>query len=383
MAQEYMSGWERVEAAIRLTEKPDRVPIVPQLTKAAAATFQGISQAEACRDDELILNALFKCYDKFGGWDALYLDIPDSEMMQLLFWQQPLAWKVPGRELPDDYAMQVFEEEVLSIDEYDRITEEGWNKFYYEDYIYRISHLKKPDGVKNEMKKFEKLSAIAEKEWGKRNVKNLCGSIDFHPFFKLSLMRSMVKFTEDLYYRGDMVDRVLKRMTDDMIPPLIESCKKTGIKVAAFVEERASAYYYPLKVFERFWWQYTEKIVDALFSEGIVLVMHLDTDWGKNIPYFLKLPKGSVVLELDSMTNMVEAKKILAGHQSFHGDVPPALQSIGSPEDVSDYCKKLIDEVGYDGGLLLGVGCEIAPDCKEENMKAMLHTTKTYEFSKR
>ena len=65
--------------------KPDRVPIVPQLTKAAAAPFQGISQADACRDDELILNALFKCYDEFGGWDALYMDIPDTEMMQIIF----------------------------------------------------------------------------------------------------------------------------------------------------------------------------------------------------------------------------------------------------------------------------------------------------------
>jgi hypothetical protein len=383
MAQEYMTGWERVEAAIRLTEKPDRVPIVPQLTKAAAAPFQGISQAEACRDDELILGALFKCYDEFGGWDALYMDIPDTEMMQIIFWQQPLAWKVPGRDLPDDYAMQVIEEEVLPISEYERITEEGWHKFYYEDYIYRITNLKKPDGVQKERDNIEKLAVIAEKEWGKRGVKNLCGSIDFHPFFKLSLMRSMVRFTEDLYYRGDQVERVLERMTDDMIPPLIETCKETGVKVAAFVEERASAYYYPLKVFERFWWPFTEKIVDALFSEGIVLVMHLDTDWGKNIPYFKKLPKGSVVLELDSMTDIIEAKKVLAGHQAFHGDVPPALQTIGTPGEVEDYCKKLIDEVGYDGGLVLGVGCEIAPDCKKENMRAMLETAKTYEFSKK
>ena len=122
--------------------------------------------------------------------------------------------------------------------------------------------------------------------------------------------------------------------------------------------------------------------MDALFSEGIVLVMHLDTDWSKNIPYFKKLPKGSVVLELDSTTDLIEAKKILGGHQAFHGDVPPAMQSIGTPDNIRDYCKMLIDKVGYDGGLVLGVGCEIAPDCKKENMEAMLETAKTYEFSK-
>jgi hypothetical protein len=382
MTKEYMSGWERVEAAIRLTEKPDRVPIVPQLTKAAAAPWAGLSQAEACEDDEATLRGLIKCYDDFDGWDALYMDIPDSEMMQILFWQQPLGWKVPGRDIPDDYAMQVIEAEILGEDEYDRITEEGWHKFYYEDFIYRITHLKTPDDLKKEQDKIENLATIANDEWGKRGVTNLCGSIDFHPFFKLSLMRSLTKFTEDLYYSGDKVERALNRMTDDMIPPLIETCKESGVKVAAFVEERASAYFYPLHVFERFWWPYTERIVDALFSEGIVLVMHLDTDWGKNIPYFKKLPKGSVVLELDSTTDMIEAQKILKGHQAFHGDVPPAMQSIGTPDDIRNYCKRLIDEVGYDGGLVLGVGCEIAPDCKRENMVAMLETAKTYEFSK-
>jgi hypothetical protein len=382
MSKEYMTGWERVESAIRYKEKPDRVPIVPQLTKAPAAAFQGISQADACKDDALVLDAMIKCYDEFGGWDALYEDIPDSEMMQILFWQQPLAWKVPGRELPEDYAMQVWEKEVMSIDEYDRIAEEGWKDFYYKDYVFRITNMKNEKDVKREMRNIENLGKIAEKEWGKRGVKNLCGSIDFHPFFKLSLMRSMVKFTEDLYYRGELVERALKRMTNDMIQPLIDTCKQTGIKVAAFVEERAAAFYYPLHVFERFWWKYTEQIVDALYSEGIVLVMHMDTDWGKNLPYFKKLPKGSVVLELDSMTDIFEAKKILEGCQAFHGDVPPAIQSIGTPEDMRDYCIKLIDEVGYDGGLVLGVGCEVAPDCKKENFKAMIETTKFYEFSK-
>jgi len=382
MRHESMGSWERVETAIRYKEKPDRVPVIPQLTKAAAAPFQGLSQAEACRDDRAVLEALFKTFDEFGGWDALYMNIPDSEMMQILFWQQPLAWKVPGRDLPEDYAMQVLETEVLGIEEYDRIAEEGWHKFYYEDYIYRITNLKGPEDLRREKDKIVKLGEIADKEWSKREVKNLCGSIDFHPFFKLSLMRSMVKFTEDLFYRGELVERALERMTEDMIPPLIQNCKETGIKVASFVEERASAFFYPLPIFERFWWKYTEKIVDALFSEGIVLVMHLDTDWGKNIPYFKKLPKRSVVLELDSMTDIFEAKKVLEGYQAFHGDVSPALQSIGSREDIEDYCKKLIDEVGYDGGLVLGVGCEVPPDCTKENFRAIIETAKTYEFSK-
>ena len=111
--------------------------------------------------------------------------------------------------------------------------------------------------------------------------------------------------------------------------------------------------------------------------------MHLDTPWDKNIPYFKQLPKGSVILELDSTTDIFAAKEILRGHQIFHGDLPASIQSIGNPEDVENYCKKLIDEVGGDGGFILGVGCEVAPDCKPENFRAMIETGKTYEFSKK
>ena len=55
---------------------------------------------------------------------------------------------------------------------------------------------------------------------------------------------------------------------------------------------------------------------------------------------------------------------------------------MGSPGDVEDYCKKLIDEVGKDGVFILGSGCAVPPDCKSENFRAMLETTKNYEFSK-
>jgi uroporphyrinogen-III decarboxylase len=56
--------------------------------------------------------------------------------------------------------------------------------------------------------------------------------------------------------------------------------------------------------------------------------------------------------------------------------------SVGKPEDVEAYCKKLIDEVGNDGGLLLSTGCGLPAATKKENFEAMLRTGKTYELSK-
>ena len=208
-------------------------------------------------------------------------------------------------------------------------------------------------------------------------------SCGFHPFFMLSLMRSMVKFTEDLYYRPEIVERVIKHMTAELIPKLIDITKQSGLNRWIFVEERAGGTHYPLSVFERFWWPYTEEIVDAFWSEGIVTGFHLDTPWDKNIPYFKKLPKGSYFLALDSTTDIFAAKEVVRGHGALHGDVPAALLTLGKPEEVEAYVKKLIDEVGGDGGFILGVGCSLPAAAKPENFRAMIETGKTYELSKK
>ena len=60
------------------------------------------------------------------------------------------------------------------------------------------------------------------------------------------------------------------------------------------------------------------------------------------------------------------------------GDVPPALLTVGTPEDVTSYCKKLIDIVGKDGGYILSTGCECPVAAKFENVKAMIDIAKCY-----
>jgi uroporphyrinogen-III decarboxylase len=380
MARETMTSKERVEAVLHL-EKPDRVPVVPSLMIAAASHLAGVPRAQTCADLNVAIDALFKVYDDFGGWDALWIAIPDvPKFIQLMI---PMRIKVPGIDLPDNYVMQFFEEEILKPEDYDKIAEMGWFKFHTEDSIFRVCDATPEDITSWAMEAFTAMSRVmAEAE--KRGVSVLLGAAAaMHPFFGLSLGRSMVKFTEDLYYSPKKVERALKRMTADFIQGTIDACKATGTKVGWCVEERASAFYYPLWVFERFWWPYTVQIVDAMWSEGLVTQFHMDTQWDKNIPYFKKLPRGSYVLELDSTTDIFAAKEVVRGHGIIHGDVPAALESLGKPEDVEAYVKKLIDEVGGDGGFILGDGCSTAADVKPENFRAMLETGKNYEFSKK
>jgi uroporphyrinogen-III decarboxylase len=215
-------------------------------------------------------------------------------------------------------------------------------------------------------------------ECAQRNLRPFFLGSGLHPFFTLSLMRSMVAFTQDVYFRPEPVERAIARMTDDLIAERIDFIKKSGIDLWLLTEERAGGYFFPPRFFERFWWPQTKRIVEACWSEGIVTLFHLDTCWDKNIAYFRELPRGSVILELDGTTDIFAAKKALRDHACLKGDLSAALLSIGTPDDVEDYCKRLISEVGADGGFILGSGCSVPPTARPDNFRAMIETGKRH-----
>ena len=83
-------------------------------------------------------------------------------------------------------------------------------------------------------------------------------------------------------------------------------------------------------------------------------------------------------LTKDALDEGLGAKEILDGHMCISGDVPAALLSLGTPDQVRDYCRTLIDKVGKGGGFFLTTGCECPIDAKFENVEAMIDTAKTY-----
>jgi hypothetical protein len=92
-------------------------------------------------------------------------------------------------------------------------------------------------------------------------------------------------------------------------------------------------------MFERFWWPFTEQIVDGLWSGGILYALHLDTRWDENLPYFKKLPRGSVIIDLEGTTDIFAAAELLDDHLCISSDVHPALLSLGKPEEAKEYCE--------------------------------------------
>jgi uroporphyrinogen-III decarboxylase len=99
-------------------------------------------------------------------------------------------------------------------------------------------------------------------------------------------------------------------------------------------------------------------------------------DYTSRLEYLLELPKGKVLAQMDT-TDMFKAKVVLKGHVCIRGNVPCSLLQIGTVQQVKDYCKRLIDEIGVDGGFIMSPRSSI-DEVKPENLMAMVEFTREY-----
>jgi hypothetical protein len=382
-ADDLTSRMTRMQAAINL-QKSDRTPVSLVMGATFPVRYKGFTQGDFYRDPSIGVQALFDVFDELGGYDAMCTGGNTAMYENML--NAPMRIRVPGKDIPEDDPIQWEEIEVLKVEDYDKIIEQGWKKFMHDFYpsfrgwdptVYHDRIAKRDARDVQQEKKILKV-------WEQKGVPVFQQSLVMTPLMMLSSCRSLVKFTMDLHRIPDKVQAAMDAMVDDLIDISIESVKVMGISPPAgipaksLVMERGGAFYYPLRIFERFEWPYTKKMAEAFINEGFVAILHFDTDWTLNLPYLRELPKGKCVAQLDSRTDIFKAKEILRDHVCIMGDVPPSLLSLGTTQDVEAYCRKLIDIVGEGGGFILGVGCSVPTRTKFENLKAMIDTAKNY-----
>jgi uroporphyrinogen-III decarboxylase len=130
------------------------------------------------------------------------------------------------------------------------------------------------------------------------------------------------------------------------------------------------------KQFERFYWPGLKKVLLSEIELGFVPVARFQGGFTSRLEYLLELPKGKAVAYFDQ-TDMFRAKEVLGRHLCIMGNVPTSLLQLGSSREVEEYCRKLIQICGKDGGFILvnGGGMDQA---KPANIKAMVDSVKKY-----
>ncbi|UCE50881.1 MAG: hypothetical protein JSV31_16590 [Desulfobacterales bacterium] len=378
MPQETMTPMQRIEAAVKL-EPVDRIPCAPLMDIFFPAKYKGFTVAEAMRDWKKGFYSIADVFEEVGGWDAMILPGYSIPATPHVYSSGGIALGknlFPGTHLGENDSPQFLETEIITRDDYDDIITLGWKGF-------RAKHQQRynPAGEEQTIKWTQRQMERYKTElkfWRDKGIRTLCGAITSSPLMILSTSRTLLEVTKDIYEIPAKLEAVMDAMVDDLISDVVEASQLSGQSGVMLIMERGGGFYYPLNIYERFEYPYMKKMVEAFAAEGILTVMHLDQNYTLNLPYFKDLPSKMVIAELDSMTDIFKAKEILKGHMCIAGDVPAAMSSLGTPEEMEEYCRKLIDIVGKDSGFILSTGCTCPIDCKMENFKAMVNTTKNH-----
>jgi len=364
-----MTSMERYQKMLSLTPygSRDEMPVFPMML-ASYGKLGGVLQKDIMASADKWIEAMLNTFARIGKPDVSMPLCPGDTAFTM-----GLPARLPGRELGDDELYQFVETPYFDDPaEYQRILEIGWPAWSAE-HIMRIQNPPMTDpGMLGA--RFGQLGMNAGKTIGFLYSQGIVPAFDtaYAPIFdSLSLTRSMMEFTCDVAEDpGPIVDIMRRFQPGEDMGVIAQLQANHGTRVASFAM-RSSATFVSMPVFEEIVWPVMKESILRFHQAGILYVLHADSNWGPMLKYFTQLPKGSVHLELDGVTDIEEAYDTLCGWQSIRGDVPSTMLAFGSVDQVSAYCEKLIN-MGMRGGFMLSSGCEVPLNAKPENVKAMI-----------
>lgn len=383
-----MTKEERLQAVFRC-RVPDRVPVVPLLGY-FLSRYAGITSAELWTDEKKRTLAWEKFYNELGPVDAIYHDNSSEPLAQL--WTIPMKTLWPGKDLPPDAQAQQMEEEVMTVEDYRLLVHRGIipKSQVYGVFLTKMLRRTCADLPKNLILMiftvYWKLLLDTlwfrsfRKRWEKRGVPRLWGSALMAPFDNFSLLRSIGPFARDVFRRPEEIAAAAAACADGFVFLSRLVAGLIGTKRTWIFLHRSSNSFISPKQFKSLSFPSLKAIVSKLADKGFDLILHCDGKWDKNLETLLELPPHRCMIQFDGTSNIFRAKEILKGHSCIYGDVPAQLLTTGSPEEVDQYCKRLIEIVGKEGGFCLGSGCELAPDARPENVRVMIESVHKYGY---
>lgn len=351
----------RLAQAVAL-EKTDRTPVVLEMS-AFAARVEKMPLSQYVSSSLIQAQALMDTALKVGGADGI--DYGCNFPLGLsLSWLSKI--KLPGQELSEDSLWQVAEAELMTQADYDRIVDEGYPNWLQ-------NYLKEKFGLDIvQQVAADDLNAPKVMEmWKNIGIPVLRHANTTIPFERFCGARSFSKFIRDLFKIPDKVQAAMDASLPYMTPQSIKRNKELGLDYIWVGGWRSAGSMLSQPLWDRFVFPYMEKIINEIIDSGLTPILHFDSDWTRDLARFKVFPKGKCILELDGLTDIFEAKKILGDTMCIMGDVPPAMFTLGTPDDVHKYCRKLIEELGPNG-FILHSGCDIPIDAKLENVQAMV-----------
>lgn len=405
----YLARATRLRKAILLEGNPDRVPACA-LAGFYPSYRAGMTPYDAMYD-----------YERAGrAWqDCNRLLQPDSMMAPIyaalpgrafdLLGVKSFHW--PGHGVPKHAGFQYNEQEWMQPDEYDLLIDDPTD---YLLHVYLPRTIEGFEGFGSLLAPFDMVEMgdfpAYLLRWGRKDVAKsvqtlLAAGEECNEWSEI-LFPAMGRLLEEGFpahigamslapfdFIGDTLRGTRGILMDMYRQPdvLLEACDKIANLMIKWVTRRATPETPPLvfiplhkgadgfmslEQFKTFYWPSLRKVINGLVDDGFVPYPFAEGAYNSRLELIGDVPVGRTVWHFDR-TDMREAKKALGGVACIQGNVPLSLLRLGTPAEVTAYCRDLIEDVAPGGGFVLDMGAG-ADDGEDANMLAMIDAAKEY-----
>jgi len=405
----YRERVARIRDAATL-KKPDRVPVCP-MVGFFPAFYAGFTPQEVMYDYDKLVQA-FKKYvldfepDAHGGaigpGPGRFFEILDYRLY---------AW--PGHGVSPMHSYQCLEGEYMKEDEYDALIQDPSN-YFLSTYLPRIfkalEPLQKIPPLTNILEMYSAFSVVNFIPFGMPDVQEALHKLmeagneavrwigyalahdrelaaaGFPGFFgggtkaPFDIIGDTLRGTRgimmDMFRRPEKILKAVEVFTPLAVKMGASMARQSGNPLVFIPLHKGADGFMSDEQFRKFYWPSLRDVLVGLIEEGCVPLPWAEGGYNSRLDVIRDVPEGKVIWGFDR-TDMVEARKKLEGISCIGGNMPIDLLSIGTPEQVRDYARKLIEEVAGEGGYIMMTGA-VMDEVKPENVRAMIEAVKEY-----
>jgi len=400
---------KRINDAVAL-KQPDQVPLFP-FFHLFAAKYAGITKEEAFKDSDKWFGAnkqIIQDLDPDIYFNPDFAVFSSAEAFNTVDFKQI---KLPGQGVSADSTFQFVEDEYMKEDEYDAFLEDP------SDYALR-TYMPRIFGTLEPLKDMPPLTAMlngyaginvisvlalppisaafeslfsAAKEsmkWGEASEafhQEMAGlgyppfarAVALAPFDVISdMLRGMKGSMLDMYRQPDKLIKAQEKLFPMIVGSAIGRAKMLNAPRVFMPLHRGADGFMSNQQFEKFYWPLLKELMQELINAGLTPCPFFEGTYDSRLNYLKELPPGKIMGIFDR-SDMKKAKSVLGDTMCLAGNVPADLMDTGKPEDVKEYCKKLIEEVASGGGFVMTSG-GVLDEAKPENVKAMCEATREF-----
>jgi uroporphyrinogen-III decarboxylase len=389
--QKYQERLARYLTAMR-NEQPDRIPIRPFVAE-FTAKYAGMDCQQVTQDYQLAFDAAVRCATDFD-WDAVVANM-------VYVWgtiPQVLGTKylaIPGVGLERDVGFQYREppedEAWMKPDEYDALIEDPTG-YLLNVWMPRTNRLLVGPGesntaqnnvawLKGGMAVMQYFTAFGPQV---QRLRDECGTVSAiagilkSPFDIIAdKFRGYIGLTMDLFERPEKVLAAAEALMPHMLHVALSTADPGKQVPITIWMHRGCVPFVTPEQFDKFFWPTLKPIIEEIWANGHQTLFYAEGKWKHHWDSFRELPEASIIYHCDR-DDVFEAHRALGDRFAISGGIPNYLLSFGKPQEVRDFCQKVIDEVAVDGGYIMDAGAIMQNDTSIENVQAMTDYTREH-----